>query len=152
MSLTNYPVKSGNKKKQTKAAEVPRRIQYFKYQQRQLHEILSFLYQVQPGPEFRTLKDEQLKNFGIQLFDLDLKTGETPPSITEHFLPSDAPGISSGSSGTDPIEDGFTRYNKMNTKRVFGDAKWPEHLADSFLDHAHKLKQNVFDPPWKQLM
>ena len=151
MPLAHCPVKSRNKKKQTKT-KVPRWIQYFKYQQRKLHEILSFLYQIQPGPEFRTLKDEQLKNFRIQLFDLDLKTGETPPSVTQYFLPSDAPGISSGGSGTDPIDDGFTRYNKTNIKRVYGDAKWPEHLADGFLDHAHKLKHNVFDRPWKQVM
>lgn len=121
MSLVHCPIKSRNKKNQTKA-RVPRWIQYFKYQQRKLHEILSFLYQVQPGPEFRTLN------------------------------PAMPPGISSGGSGTDPIDDGFTKYNKTNTKRVYGDVKWPEHLADGFLDHAHKLKHNVFDLPWKQLM
>lgn len=43
--------------------------------------------------------------------------------------------------------------SRDTTKRIYGDAKWPEHLADGFLDHAHKLKhKHVFDPPWKQLM
>ena len=148
MSLAHYPVKSKNKKKQAKS-KVPRWIQYFKYQQGKLYEILSSLYQIQPEPGFRNLTDEQVKSFGIQLFDLDLKTGEAPPSVTRYFLPSDAPGIS---SGTDPIDDGFTRYNKTNTKRVYGDDHWAERLADGFFDHAHKLKHNVFDPPWQELM
>lgn len=146
-------VRNGNKTKPVKSKN-SHRTDDFKYQQKRLREILDFLDRVElegrQTPE--TLTDEQFNSLGIELFDLDMETGKTPPSVTRYFLPAtdDASGVSS--SAADPIDDRFTNYNKSRAKRVYGDCGWSKHLADAFLGHAYDQERNVFVSPWKQLM
>lgn len=97
-----------------------------------------------------TLTDEQFGFLGIQLFDLDLKTGETSPSVTQYFLPAKERWTLSNSAS--PIDDNFTQYNKSNTKRICRDSGWSNYLASAFCNHAESQEHNVFASPWKQLM
>lgn len=130
------------------------RIDGFKYQQKRLREILDFLDRVEvEGRQIpETLTDEQFNSLGIELFDLDMEMGKTPPSVTRYFLPAtdNASGVSSRAA--DPIDNRFTNYNKSRAKRVYGDCGWSKYLADAFLGHAYSQERNVFVSPWKQLM
>lgn len=120
MSTMRCAVRNGNKTKPVKSKNY-HRIDDFKYQQKRLREILGFLDRVEvEGRQIpETLTDEQFNSLGIELIDLGMKTGQTPPSTTRYFLPAtdDASGVSSSATG--PIDDRFTQYNKSRAKRVW---------------------------------
>lgn len=99
-----------------------------------------------------TLTDKQFQSLGIQLFDLDLKTGQTPPSVTQYFLPVTDDASRVLNSVSDPIDDRFTEYNRSRTKRIRGDSGWSNYLATAFVGHAYNQERSVFVSPWKQLM
>ena len=120
MSTMRCAVRNGNKTKPVKSKNY-HRIDDFKYQQKRLREILGFLDRVEvEGRQIpETLTDEQFNSLGIELIDLDMKTGQTPPSITRYFLPATDDASRVSSSATDPIDDRFTEYNKSRAKRVW---------------------------------
>lgn len=155
MSTTRRPAKNGKKKK-TCQSEDSFYTNTLKSQQKRLREMQAFLdrIKVKDDGEKRyypgTLTDEQFKLLGIQLFDLDLKTGETSPSVTQYFLPAKERWTLSNSGS--PIDDDFTEYNKSNTKRICRDSGWSKYLASAFHNHAEDQELNVVASPWKQLV
>lgn len=100
----------------------------------------------------KTLTEEEFRSLRIDLADPDLKTGETPASVTRYFMPSEGDPTGISGNDTEPVNDAFTDYSKSREKRLHGDVGWPEYLADAFYVYARSQNGTVFGPQWEQLM
>lgn len=108
--------------------------------QRRLEKILASLDRVQrPDIQALTLTDEQYKKMGIELFDLDFKTGETSSSVTPYFMPANDGALAIPT----PIDDDFTRYDKSKRRRIYKDHERPSYLANTFGNHARKVQEHT---------
>jgi hypothetical protein len=128
----------------------------FSDKQRKLRGILDYLENVKKGDlitDAARLADEDFHKLGIELSDLDFVTGETSPSVVSYFAPSCDDTLRVSSSGVDPSEDRFWKYNRSNTKRVYGDHDWPEYLEEAFYEHIVGLRR--FKEPrfrWRSIL
>lgn len=106
----------------------------YRDRQRRLEKILAVLDRAQRTGDLqdRTLTDEQFQKLGIELFDLDFKTGENSYSVTRYFMPANNDAVAVPT----PIDDDFTRYNKTKKRRVYKDEGRPSYLAGAFRNHA----------------
>lgn len=122
----------------------------YRDRQRRLEKILTSLDRAwRVDTPALTLTDEQYKKMGIELFDLDFKTGVTSSSATPYFMPANNDALAVPT----PIEDCFTRYNKSKKRRIFKDSERPSYLANAFGNHARKLPELAgFVSRWKYIL
>ncbi|OJJ35044.1 hypothetical protein ASPWEDRAFT_40175 [Aspergillus wentii DTO 134E9] len=99
-----------------------------------------------------TPTDEELRNLGIELSDLDFETGETSSTIFPYFMPSQDKTVSVSNSGIHPDNDAFNTFNRSNTRRIFGEYDWYEYLHLAFGGYVGAIRerqQPEFDQRWE---